>query len=75
MKIVISFIVFAFGIAQAPTDEGMKRINGTNLYIKKFGAGPPLVVVHGGPGLNHAYFLPHFELLGKDFTVILYDQL
>ena len=41
MKIVISFIVFAFGFAQAPTDEGMKRINGTNLYIKKFGAGKP----------------------------------
>lgn len=75
MKIaLISIGVLLFGLTHAQTDEGIKKINGTNLYVKKFGAGPPLVVVHGGPGLNHTYFLPHFESLAKDFTVVLYDQ-
>ena len=38
------------------------------------GKGKTLVVVHGGPGLNHSYFMPHFEQLAKDFRIVFYDQ-
>lgn len=49
MKIaILSFMVCAFGYTHAQTDEGVMKINGTSLCVRKFGAGPPLVVVHGG---------------------------
>lgn len=38
------------------------------------GEGEPLVVVHGGPVLDHSYFLPHFESLAQDYKLVFYDQ-
>lgn len=71
--ILVILIVFD-GKGQVSSREGLKSINGTRLYVKIFGKGEPLFVVHGGPGLNHDYFLPQFESLSNDFTVILFDQ-
>lgn len=38
------------------------------------GSGEPVVVVHGGPVLEHGYLLPHLEPLAGSFELILYDQ-
>lgn len=38
------------------------------------GAGPPVVVLHGGPGAHHDYLLPGFDLLAGGRTLIYYDQ-
>ncbi len=54
--------------------EGLKDINGTQLYFKVIGEGEPLLIIHGGPGLNHNYFLPHLESLAKKYQLIFYDQ-
>lgn len=54
--------------------EGLKEINGTQLYIKVIGSGEPLLIVHGGPGLNHQYFLPFLEPLARKYQLIFYDQ-
>ena len=61
-------------IGQVVKTEGVREINGTKLFVKVFGRGEPLLVVHGGPGLNHTYFLPHLESLSQNYTIILYDQ-
>jgi proline iminopeptidase len=55
-------------------EEGVKAINGVDLYYKAIGSGEPLVVVHGGPGLEHTYLLPWMEDLADRYKVILYDQ-
>jgi proline iminopeptidase len=34
----------------------------------------PLLIVHGGPGLNHSYFLPHLDQLAKKYKLVFYDQ-
>ncbi|KAL7279265.1 hypothetical protein ACG7TL_007106 [Trametes sanguinea] len=49
-------------------------------YYKIFGdlqnrTQPPIVVLHGGPGLSHDYLLPHFDLTEQSFPVIFYDQI
>lgn len=54
--------------------EGLQPINGTELYIKRMGAGEPIVVVHGGPLLEHGYFLPHLAPLADGYELIFYDQ-
>lgn len=60
--------------AQEVVFEGLKPVNGTELYCKVIGEGEPLVVLHGGPGLSHDYFLPHLLPLAKRFQLILFDQ-
>jgi len=69
------FILFQNSVfSQKVTFEGLKDINGTQLYFKVIGEGEPLLIVHGGPGLNHNYFLPHLESLAKKYQLIFYDQ-
>lgn len=50
------------------------EINGVNIFTKIMGAGKPLVFLHGGPGGEHRFFLPHAEELVKEFQLIFYDQ-
>lgn len=54
--------------------EELVSINGTELFCKVMGVGEPIVIIHGGPGLNHQYFLPHLETLAEDYTLVFYDQ-
>ena len=54
--------------------EGIKRINGADLYIKAIGKGSPIIIIHGGPGLNYTYFLPQLTDLSKKHRLIFFDQ-
>src|SRR5688572_25681117 len=78
MKKLILIPVFtllaASAFSQIDDFEGKKRINGTNLYFSVKGKGDYLLVIHGGPGFNHSYFIPHLNALQKNFTVVYYDQ-
>jgi proline iminopeptidase len=38
------------------------------------GAGPLVVVLHGGPGAHHDYLLPQYDLLARDRELFYYDQ-
>ncbi|MCB0494220.1 MAG: alpha/beta fold hydrolase [Cyclobacteriaceae bacterium] len=67
-------ILLYAGNVPAQTKEGLQELNGTPLYLKTIGEGEPIVVVHGGPGMNHSYFLPHLNRLAKKFQVTYYDQ-
>ncbi len=55
-------------------EEGTKRINQADIYYKIMGSGEPLIVVHGGPGLNHSYLSPWMEQLADDYQLIFYDH-
>jgi proline iminopeptidase len=59
---------------KATVEEGTKKVNGTSLYYKAIGKGDTIIVVHGGPGLDHTYLLPQYEQLAKDFRLLFYDQ-
>jgi len=54
--------------------EGLKTINGSQLYVKAVGEGDPVLVIHGGPGWDHSIFLPHVQPLSSDFRLIFFDQ-
>lgn len=47
---------------------------GASLFVREIGDGPPVVVLHGGPGANHDYLLPGFGPLADEFRLLLYDQ-
>jgi proline iminopeptidase len=48
-------------------------IRDASLYVKVIGDGYPLVVMHGGPGVDHTTMLA-LEPLGDAFTLIFYDH-
>ena len=60
--------------AQPPIERGYKSINGVSLYYETIGEGVPIVIVHGGPGLDHSYLLPQMGELAKGYRLIFYDQ-
>ena len=55
--------------------DGVLDINGAEIYHKGMGKGEPMIVVHGGPGMDHSYFLPQMEILAPYYSLIFYDQL
>lgn len=54
--------------------DGLKEINGTQLYYKTIGKGAPIFVLHGGPGGSHRYFLPQLQPLAESYQLVFYDQ-
>ncbi len=50
------------------------RVNGTQLYFQTRGQGAPMMMMHGGPGLDHTYFLPWCDALGSQMELIYYDH-
>ena len=54
--------------------EGFVDANGVMIYYKIFGKGEPLVIVHGGPGASHDYFLPYLIPLARKNQLIFIDE-
>lgn len=70
---MLALLLAACGPSPA-AEAGLRPANGVDLYVRELGRGAPLVVLHGGPGDSHTYFLPQLEALAADHRLILYDQ-
>jgi len=46
----------------------------SSIFIRTIGEGSPLVVIHGGPGLEHSYLFEWLKPLSAYRTLIFYDQ-
>ncbi len=68
------FSLFIAELSLAQFKDTLLPINGTSLFIREIGAGSPIIIIHGGPGLNHSYFLPHLNSLATKYRLIFYDQ-
>lgn len=55
-------------------NETMVAVNGVRLYTRRVGDGPPVVVLHGGPGAHHDYLLPQYDRLARGRALLYYDQ-
>jgi len=77
ITIALLFPLFLYGgnNATVPASKsGLIKVNGTELYYHVIGSGNPILILHGGPGLNHTYFLPQMAGLGKHCKLIFFDQ-
>jgi proline iminopeptidase len=45
-----------------------------DLFVRRVGQGTPVVVLHGGPGADHGYLRPGFDVLAERHELIYYDQ-
>ena len=57
-----------------PQQEGYIDANGVMLYYLELGRGEPLIIMHGGPGASHDYFLPYLLPLARHNRVIFLDE-
>jgi parallel beta-helix repeat protein len=61
--------------AAAPDTGFVTGADGVRLFYRIEGSGPDTVVVlHGGPALGLAYLAPDLEPLGREHTLLFYDQ-
>jgi proline iminopeptidase len=49
------------------------QIRDVSLFVKVIGQGYPLLLMHGGPGLDHTSLLP-LQPLADQFTLVFYDH-
>src|SRR5438105_12348766 len=54
-------------------DETRARVNGTELFYELTGRGRPLLLIHGGMGLDHSCFLPWLQPLSRQMQLVLPD--
>lgn len=48
--------------------------DGSSLFVEQLGSGFPLVVLHGGPGLDHSMFRPYLDPLADEFRLLYVDE-
>src|SRR5262249_18012655 len=82
-KPMVSFLLLVFPLfcfAQAPkpsvyaVQEGFVDSHGALIYYETVGQGPPLMIVHGGPGASHDYFLPYLLPLMRTNKLVFIDE-
>jgi proline iminopeptidase len=64
----------AMPIANYPMQEGFIDAHGVLIYYMTVGHGAPLLIVHGGPGASHDYFLPYLLPLARHNRLIFIDE-
>lgn len=57
-----------------PVKEGFIDVEGLFLHYTEIGRGEPLVVLHGGPGGSHTYFMPYLLPLARTNRLIFVDE-
>lgn len=56
------------------SDAFIKLESGSSLYHEILGDGAPILMMHGGLGLDHTYFRPFFDHLSKEYQLIYFDH-
>lgn len=78
LKITLVFFLMLMTISSCTQHDqfssGYVEVEQGKLFYQSFGRGEPIIVVHGGPGLDQGYLLPHMLELAKNHQVVFYDQ-
>jgi proline iminopeptidase len=48
--------------------------DGVSLFVHEVGEGFPVIVVHGGPGLDHTHMSPWLDSLGDELRLLYVDE-
>ncbi|MEI7493487.1 MAG: proline iminopeptidase-family hydrolase [Alphaproteobacteria bacterium] len=82
--LVLAIVLMLAGCAQnlstyqvpnVPSKEGFVKTDNGQLYYQTMGQGDPVIVIHGGPGMDQGYLLPGMAALAQKHQVVFYDQL
>ena len=54
--------------------QGLLSLEDGRIFYEVIGSGAPIVVIHGGPGLDHNYLQPGLDILSSRNALVYYDQ-
>jgi proline iminopeptidase len=54
--------------------QGLLSLETARLFYEVVGEGEPIIVIHGGPGLDHSYLQPGLDALAVRHALVYYDQ-
>jgi proline iminopeptidase len=79
LSIILSTILFCQPSSENASNiyqikQGFADAGGVMIYYKEFGEGEPLMIIHGGPGASHDYFLPYLIPLARHNRLIFIDE-
>lgn len=74
LLVVTGFLILVTLASQIHASDGYIPVTDAKLYYQKIGKGIPVVILHGGPGLDSSYLLPQMKKLGEKYQVVFYDQ-
>ncbi len=57
-----------------PVRQGLVSLASGDIFYEIVGSGDPIMVVHGGPGLDHNYLRPGLDVLAASHALVYYDQ-
>ncbi len=57
-----------------PEQNGFVDAHGMLIYYSVVGRGEPLLILHGGPGASHDYFLPYLLPLARSHKLVFIDE-
>ena len=79
--------LLASGLEELPVIEGIDissrdllgpgepvTVGGVRLNTKTMGEGPPVYIIHGGPGESHTQYRPYLDALADGHMLVYYDQ-
>ncbi|MBL8021524.1 MAG: alpha/beta fold hydrolase [Leptospirales bacterium] len=78
--VTLALVGLLFGAAvvaqgrMMPIREASVLVPKGSIYYKTIGTGQPILIIHGGPGMDHRYLYPHLVDLARDHRLIFYDQ-
>jgi proline iminopeptidase len=72
--ILLAGACFAQQPANYPIEAGFIDAHGVLIYYESLGRGTPLVILHGGPGASHDYFLPYLLPLARQHRLVFIDE-
>lgn len=71
----LAAIAMAMLLSTIPSGpQQVESADGIRIWWKAEGSGPPIVVIHGGPGLDHGSLAADLTTLAKTHTLVYYDQ-
>lgn len=75
-RIIIGFFLSFFSLCCIAKEvkSGYIDASGVKLYYQTFGNGDPIIVLHGGPGLDQNYLLPYMDVFSNKYAMTFYDQ-
>ena len=76
--LLLPLLMLTAAYCQAPENytlqDGFVDAHGVLIYYQALGQGTPLLIVHGGPGASHDYFLPYLLPLARHHRLIFIDE-
>jgi proline iminopeptidase len=70
----LTLVLFFCAKQKETAMEGMIDVNGASFYYRTVGKGEPVLVLHGGPGMEHDYLLPGLPRISAGHRFIFFDQ-